>query len=86
MVYYQIPAQDFLGLVLAYESCMRTSMGQRVTGFCNNQSVFDVILNGFAGVTAGDLNVMTGHWWMNVVKDSVGIQILDGIGRTDGHL
>ena len=33
---------------------------------------------------SGDLNVMSGHWWMNVVKDSVDIQILDGIGRTDG--
>ena len=71
----EIQAKEFLGVLLAYATFNDMLLGQFWTIFCDNTSVHNLVLNGCAGITAGDLNMVAGKLWLSLVKDDIAMHM-----------
>ena len=71
-----IMAEELLGVVLAVGTFQKDIDGQFWTICCDNQAVLNTFLNGVAAAAAGDLNVVTGQIWMEIVVRSISVNMV----------
>ena len=63
-------------MVLALGTFEKDIDGQFRTIFCDNQAVLNIFLNGAAAAAAGDLNVVTGKLWMEIVVRCISVNMV----------
>ena len=73
---HEIQAQELLGVLLAFATFSHLITNNYWTVYCDNQAVLNQVLNGCAGASAGDLNAICGHLWLDIVKANAALNIV----------